>query len=320
MVILLAIIMGGLRLAISNIDLFKPNIEYLLTRYVSKGVIFAGVSGSMNRFNPVLRMEKVSLNLPDKPQALFVDQLAVEFDFWASLREWAPVVLEITGKLERLELTRDTSGRWWTHDFEIDAGDEDTVLPGFKRVLSLAPRYLKLDLRRLIIRDQKSQLTYEFNNVAAQINHRNDQFHAQLSTALPDELGRGILIKSVIDPERSVIYINSSDLHLTRMAEFLGVDTRGVQAGALDGEVWLTMSGYHVNAVNGNLVLKKGLLQSSPDKTPVVVDYQSRFNAVNRKSGWRISNQVERLKINDNNVPGFLTQIEVTVGPNKPLV
>jgi uncharacterized protein (TIGR02099 family) len=320
MVILLAIIMGGLRLAISNIDLFKPNIEYLLTRYVSKGVIFAGVSGSMNRFNPVLRMEKVSLNLPDKPQALFVDQLAVEFDFWASLREWAPVVLEITGKLERLELTRDTSGRWWTHDFEIDVGGEDTVMPGFKRVLSLAPRYLKLDLRRLIIRDQKSQLTYEFNNVAAQINHRNDQFHAQLSTALPDELGRGILIKSVIDPERSVIYINSSDLNITRMAEFLGVDTRGVQAGALDGEVWLTMSGYHVNAVNGNLVLKKGLLQSSPDKTPVVVDYQSRFNAVNRKSGWRITNQVERLKINDNNVPGFRTQIEVAAGPNKPLV
>ena len=319
-VILLAIIMGGLRLAINNIDNFKPEIEYLLTRNISEDLVFTEVSGAFNHFNPVLRIENVSINLPDRSQPLFVDRLAVEFDFWASLREGAPVVLEVTGKLEKLELTRDTAGRWWHHEFEIVAGDVDAALPGFARVLLLAPRYLKLDLRRLIIRDQKSQSSYQFNDVAAQINHRNDQFHLQLSTTLPEELGRRIVIKSVIDSERSVIYINSSDLQLSRLAGLLDLDALGVQAGTVDGEVWLNMSGYHVNAVNGNLVLKQGLLQSSPDKTPVALDYHSRFNAINRKSGWRIMNQVERLKINDNSVPGFLIQFEATAGPNKPLI
>ena len=319
-VILLAVIMGGLRLAISNIDYFKPEIERLFTRNLSKDIVFSGVSGAMNRFNPILRIENVSIDLPDKSQPLSVDRLAVEFDFWASLRERAPVVLKITGQLERLELSRDTSGRWWADEFEIPLGDVDTALPGFARVLSLAPRYLKLNLRNLVIRDQKSQSTYRLNDVAAQINHRNDQFYTQLSTMLPDELGRGILIKSVIDPERSVIYINTSDLQLTRIAGLFDLGAWGVQAGTLDGEVWLNMSGYHVNAVNGNLVLKQGLLQSSPDRTPVAVDYHSRFNAINRKSGWRITNQVERLKINEDNVPGFHTQFEVTAGPNKPFI
>ena len=90
---------------------------------------------------------------------------------------------------------------------------------------------------------------------------------------LPDELGRRILIKSVLDPERSEIYINSSNLQLFRVAELLDLDTWGLQQGALDGEVWLNMSGYDVIAVNGNLLLNQGLLQSSPDKTPLAVDY-----------------------------------------------
>ena len=319
-VILLAIIMGGLRLAISNIDYFKPEIERLFAQNLNKDIVFSGVSGAMNRFNPILRIENVSINLPDKSQPLSVDRLAVEFDFWASLRERAPVVLEITGQLERLELTRDTSGRWWADEFEIPLGDVDTPLPGFARILSLAPRYLKLDLRNLVIHDQKSQSTYQFTDVAAQINQRNDQFYTQLSTMLPDELGRRILIKSVIDPGRSVIYINTSDLQLPRIAGLFDLGAWGVQAGTLDGEVWLNMSGYHVNAVNGNLVIKQGMLQSSPDRTPVAVDYHSRFNAINRKSGWRITNQVERLKINDSNVPGFRTQFEVTAGPDKTFI
>ena len=65
-VVLLAIITGGLRLAINNIDYFKPEIEYLLTQNVSKGLVFAGVSGALNRFNPILRIENVSINLPDR--------------------------------------------------------------------------------------------------------------------------------------------------------------------------------------------------------------------------------------------------------------
>ena len=316
-VVLLAIVMGGLRLAISNIDYFKPEIDYLLERDVSKGVVFSGLSGAMNRFNPVLRVDNVSINLPDRSQPLFVDRLAVEFDFWASLREWTPVVLEISGQLEKLELTKDESGRWWTHELELGLDDDETVVPGFERALLLAPRYLKLDLRRLIIRDLKSKTSYQIDGVSAQINHRDHQFYTQFSAALPDELGRGILIKSVLDPERSEIYISSSGLQLSRIAGLLDIDTRGLQQGELDGEVWLNMSGYHVIAVNGNLLLKEGRLQLSPDKTPLAVDYQSRFNAINRKSSWRITNQVGRLVINGDNVPGFRSQFEFTVGAEK---
>jgi uncharacterized protein YhdP len=234
-VILLAIIMGSLRLAISNIEYFKPEIEYLLERNVSKGIVFTGVSGEVNRFNPILRIENVSINLPDRSQPLFIDRLTVEFDFWASLREEAPVVLEISGKLEKLELTRDESGRWWTHDLEIGAGKKRSSTFSFMESLAFVPRYLKLDLRRLIIRDEKNPATYQLERVSAHINYQQGQFFTQLSAALPDELGQGILVKSVVGPNRSVVYVNVSNLQLPAIAGLFDLNTWGLTNGALDG-------------------------------------------------------------------------------------
>ena len=124
-VLLLAAATGGMRLVISNIDLFKAEIRYLVEREIHSGIVFNDVSGSMNHFNPVLRIENVSINLSDRSQPLFVDLLEVEFDFWSSLRENTLVVFEVSGKLEKLELTRDVAGQWWLDEYRIggDGGE-----------------------------------------------------------------------------------------------------------------------------------------------------------------------------------------------------
>ena len=46
-VILLALIMGGMRLVISNIDLFDSEIAYLLERDVSKGIVLVCIQFSV---------------------------------------------------------------------------------------------------------------------------------------------------------------------------------------------------------------------------------------------------------------------------------
>ncbi|MBT8434878.1 MAG: hypothetical protein KJN95_09455, partial [Gammaproteobacteria bacterium] len=316
-VVLLAIVMGGLRLAISNIEYFKPEIEYLLARDVSKGIVFTGVSGEVNRFNPIIRIENVSINLPDRSQPLFIDRLTVEFDFWASLREEAPVVLEVSGRLEKLELTRDESGRWWTHELEIGTGKNRAKTFDLIETLAFVPRYLKLDLRRLIIRDEKNPATYQLERVSAHINYKQGQFFTKLSAALPDELGQGILVKSVVDPDRSVFYINVSNLQLPAIAGLFDLNTWGLTNGALDGEAWINMSAARVVAVNGDMVLKQGLLQPFADKMPLAVDYHARFNAIHRKSSWRVTSNVDRLSIDNQNVLGFRTQLEVADGPEQ---
>ena len=308
--ILLALAMGGMRLAISNIDLFKTKIEYLLERDVASGIVFNRVSGTMNRFNPIIHIENVSINQADRSQPLFIDRLEVEFDFWSSLRARAPVVLEITGKLEKLELRRDVAGSWWLDKYQIGG---DAALPGFAQLLELLPRYLKLDLRRFIVRDEINQATHQLTDLSARIDHHKGQFFTEVRADLPEEFGGGLLLKSVVDLNSSLIYLNASELQLAPVARLFEIDTQGLKTGALDGEMWLSMSAYRVIAVKGDLDLKQGILQVTADKAPLAVDYHARFNAVAGKQRWRISSNFERLTIDGVNVPGFDAQLDIPV-------
>jgi len=313
-VVVLALIMGGMRLVVSNIDYFESEIAYLLERDVSPGIVFNRVSGTMRGFNPILAIENVSINLPDRSQPLFIDRLEVEFDFWASLRERAPVVYEISGKLEKIELTRDAAGGWRLDEYALGAGNAD--MPAFAQFLVFVPRYLKLDLRRLIIRDQRNDAVHQLQRVSARIVHRGERFFSQVSVVLPDELGRGLLLKSIIDRDSNLVYANASNLQLSALARLFEVDTRGLKSGALDGEVWVDMKEFQISRLRGDLVLKQGIVQVAADKTPLEIDYHGRFDADIDSLGWHVSNAVERLSIDGRSVPGFRAQVRIPGGAN----
>ena len=223
------------------------------------------------------------------------------------------MVLEISGKLEKLELTRDVSGLWWLNEYQIGGGSGETVMPGFSNILELLPRYLKLDLRRLIIRDEKHQETHQLSDLSARIIHREGRFFTQVSAVLPDEFGRGLLLKSIVDPSSSLIYLNTSELQLAPVARLFEVDTQGLQSGGLDGEVWLNMSKYRVTGIKGDLLLKQGILQVAADKLPLSIDYHARFNTEVGEQHWRVSSKIERLEIDGNKVPGFDVQVDIPV-------
>ncbi len=311
-VVLLALIMGGMRLVVSNIDYFESEIAYLLERDVSPGIVFNRVSGTMRGFNPILAIENVSINLPDRSQPLFIDRLDAEFDFWASLRQRAPVLHEISGKLEKVELTRDASGQWRLDEYALGGGNAE--LPAFAQFLVFVPRYLNLDLRRLIIHDQRNDTAHQLRRVSARIDHRDERYFSQVSVALPDELGRGLLLKSIIDRDSNLVYANGSNLQLSALARLFDFDMRGLKDGALDGEVWVDMTGFDISRIKGDLVLKRAVVQVADDKTPLEIDYHGRFHADIDSLGWYVNNAVERLLIDGRNVPGFRAQVRIPGG------
>ncbi len=311
-IILLALALWALRLAMVNVENFKSEIEYLLTQDINPAITFGGLSGEMNRFNPVLHIDNLTLTLPDRSQPVFIDRLAVEIDFWASLRAWTPIAREISSTLEKLELRRDAEGRWWLDQLAL-TGDGTSIRALGERLV-LAPRYLKIDLRRLVIRDERGGAEHTLERVRAYIDHRREQYLVQVSAVLPEQLGRGVLIKSVLSPDNSLLYVNASDLQTRPVAELFDIDTWGLRQGALDGEIWFNIDDRRVRALNGDIVLKNGILQMTPEKHALPVSYHARFNAVNRESGWRISNRFERASIDGKRVLGFDVQMQLARG------
>ncbi len=318
-IILLAVALWGLRLAMVNIEYFKPEIEYLLTGDEASDIVFTGLGGDMNRFNPVVRVENVSITLEDGSQPLFIDYLTVEFDFWGSILEMAPVMLEVEGALEKIELTRDEDGRWWANQYELGANNGRTRLDDLTRTLVFVPRYLQLDLRRLILNDRVNGEVHQLDRVSAHIDQRDDHYLLQASAALPEQLGRGILIKSRIGAERSQVYVNTSDLRLQPAAELLGLEAFDLRQGSLDGELWINLSGMNLQAINGDIVLKDAEFRSRNYDRPLEVDFHSRFNAIRRPDNWRVINEVERISIDRRNLPGFRSQMQIDTG-DRPFV
>jgi uncharacterized protein (TIGR02099 family) len=310
-IILLAIILGGIRLVLVNIEYFKPEIEYLITDELAPQVVFSSVSGSMNRFNPVLRIHNVSINLPDRSQPLFIDKLDVEFDFWTSLRKQTVIVLEITSQLDRLELTRDESGKWWADRFELSFDPDQPPTGSLAQSLSLLPRYLKIDLRRLIIKDQLHGVTHRLDRVAAHINHRKDQFFVQLGVSLPEKLGSDVVIKSVLGKDQSLVYLNASSLKLKPILDLLGLDSGNMIEGSLDGELWANLQDHELVALSGDLTLKDGKFQLDAENPPISIDYHSRFSAALQSSKWRVANNIEHLLIEDTNWGQIRTQFDL---------
>ena len=301
--------MGSLRLAMANLDYFKPEISYLLAEEAIPGVSFSNLRADWNHFNPILAIQNASITLPNRSQSLFIDELTVEFDFWASLKEQAPVVLEISGKIEKLELTKDREGRWWMGDINIDSSRGDGV-PGLARTLGFLPRYLKLDLHRLILNDQASASTYQLERVQAFIKHQQQHFFIQLSSALPDSLGQGLVLKGVVNIDRSVVYLKGSKLKLRRFSALFGLDTAAIKQAEISGELWANLARHRVIAVIGKLSVEEGLLQLDDSRQPLEIDLRTQFTALNESGQWRMSSDTALLRINQRNFAGFRSQLQ----------
>ena len=72
-IILLGVVFACMRLTMQNIHLFQSEIEYLLSGDETRRVVFTRVDGSVRQFNPVLRIQNASINLPDQSQVLHHD-------------------------------------------------------------------------------------------------------------------------------------------------------------------------------------------------------------------------------------------------------
>ena len=297
-----------MRLTMQNIHLFQSEIEYLLSGDETRRVVFTRVDGSVRQFNPVLRIQNASINLPDRSQVLLIDNLEVEFDFWQSLIQWAPVVLEIDGQLKKIKLDRDAEGRWWMYDLELSANPQQEYTDNFSQYLALVPRYLDLHLRRLIIEDKVTGHTHQLDAVDARIDFRNDQLRFELAASLSAELGGSLLLKSSVGEQRGQIYVQTSRLNVGSFVELFDLNSLGLQDGILQGEFWMNLNERSLTSVKGDFALHDGLLHIADDQSPLRFSYQSRFDAVYRSDSWLIANQVQQLRIEELEVPAFNTQ------------
>ena len=300
-IILVGIVFAAMRLTLHNTDRFQSELEYVLSGDETRRVTFSRVIGSVRGFNPYLYIEDVSIALPDQQETISISHLSLEFDFWESLRYQIPILLEMSGELDSMQLYRDTDGRWWLNEIELGANATEEYTASFGQILALVPRYLDLDLDKLVIRDDVASRTHELDEVNLRIDSREDQLRLQLAASLPDSLGEDILVKSSISADRGLVYLSATGLRISPLIGLLDLEAPGLQDGVVDGEVWINLQGAHAQVVSvaGDVAVREGLLQVDTNRAVTRLEYRSRFNAFNRQNHWMVANQVVELRLDD---------------------
>ncbi|NNE63799.1 MAG: hypothetical protein HKN34_06940, partial [Gammaproteobacteria bacterium] len=85
LLILAGLIVGGLRLTLANVGLFRADIETWVSHELAPGISFGDIRFYWNGIDPVLELENTSITLPDRSRAIAVDVLSIQLDLWDSL-------------------------------------------------------------------------------------------------------------------------------------------------------------------------------------------------------------------------------------------
>lgn len=317
-IIVLAVAVTGLRLGLSNIDLFKSDIENWLAKDVTSGIRFASIEGGWNHLNPILSLHDVSVILPNRKQTTAIENISIELDLWNSLRIGSPVIREVSGTVSKLSLTKDSRHQWWLNEISLGSGNREKAEANIEQLIAQIPYYLHLDLHQLIVIDQSSGEEYQIDNVQIDAQLRDGSYYLQLDAELPGVLGNKLSFKSIIGQENSVAYLKSDRLELIRLASLFDLNTGGIQQAELGGEVWLNFLDNQVMFFNGKLSVKQGLYRLPTGGRLLPFSLDSQIAVYQKEGQWNISNQIDALSVNHVPLQGFGAEIRVATEAGQP--
>ncbi len=308
LLILGGLIVGGLRLTLANVGLFRAEIESWVSQELAPGIGFGDIRCYWNGVNPILELEKAVITLPDRSRPISVDILSIQFDLWDSLIVGTPIILEVTGSIEKLVVRKDTEKRWWLNDLNLKAASSSEAAGDVEDLLATIPHFLQLELQRLIIEDDSKQRIHQIDNIFVDIQHHDKATHIQLLANLPEALGGALKLSSLLQGDKGVIYLQTGHLKLDPITALLDTPLTNLRRVEMAGEAWVNLRDHRISSVVGKININKARFQPRLDEPAIPFQFAMNFSAEKRDQSWQLVNRVEQLVVNQKNLPDIDSQ------------
>lgn len=308
LLILGGLIVAGLRLTLANVGLFRADIETWVSEELAPGIGFGDIRCYWNGANPILELEKAAITLPDRSRPIAIDVLTIQFDLWDSLVLGTPVVLEVVGSIEKLVVRKDTDNRWWLNEINLKPGSGSDAAGDIEDLLASIPHFLQLELKRLIIEDERKQRIHQIDNIFADIQHHDKATHIQLLANLPEALGGSLKLRSLLEGDKGLIYLQTEQLKLDPITALLDVPIKSLRRVEMAGEAWVDLRDHHVSSVSGSLHINKASYQAKLDEPAIPFQFSVNFKANKLAQDWQVANRIEKLVVNQHDLPDIESQ------------
>src|SRR5690625_1958187 len=285
-IVLIALLLSGLRLAINYAPELRAHTESFLSELLDVSLTLGGLHAEWTGRHPRIILEDVVLFDDDGAQALQLDELELRVALISSIRNRSPQLAEVSVSGLKLTVEREVDGGFRLRgfcDIEVgESGDEEALTP--------APFSVRLKDVELVYIDRISGDQIEFGPSQLRLDSRGGRVRVAGALTLPDEIGGAVRFlaawQGAYDSGEGELYAGLDAVRLGELRRWLPVDVADWPAidGLFSGELWLGAEQGRIVYADGNVALT-GLV----DEQGVLAQrLGGRFNWRTTDAGWRL--------------------------------
>ncbi|MDH5571093.1 MAG: DUF3971 domain-containing protein, partial [Gammaproteobacteria bacterium] len=249
-VVVLAVLMSLFRLTISEVGLYRQDIERLALLYLDRPVQIEELDARMDGLTPTLIFKNVQMLDKENREILFnFEEATLGINVLASIKAGKFVPEDFSVRGIEVAVIRNKDGRFSVKgvDFEMPT----KTLPEVKSESGELSEWLfdKVGLNvkdsTIIWIDNKDNKKITLNNVNIKIKNTKEHHQLKLELKLQETIGRNVEFAldvkgNVLDPSdwTGDLYLKSNGLHLEKLGLLSGIDGYTVKHGVADFEIW----------------------------------------------------------------------------------
>ena len=286
LLILTALLNLGARIAMTQLDRFKPELALLFENEGLQGLELERMSGEWYGWRPRFRFQGIRLQVPGQVlPTLAVSELELTVKPFLSLFSGHLELADFRARIEQLELRWDP-GRLF--DDDRLPGDKP-ISSGLEQFLRALPDHLLVRIDRLDLRDERGGESLGLRDLKLASRRWRGGRRLFLQGRLPDELGRKLNLRLDGDWQEQRLYVEAEDLNLARLAQWLPDGLPPLQSARADLRSWAEFDAFRPMRVQTlaslrNLRLRQnGASGSATD----ALSLELRQLLLREPNGWR---------------------------------
>ncbi|WP_455219281.1 YhdP family phospholipid transporter, partial [Kaarinaea lacus] len=290
-IVLTAAIFGFARLLLPLVDDYNRDVEKFATELVGRPIKIMSLDAEWHGFSPSLVLNNVRLLSRDGSDTILqLSRARLDFDLLATASTGQVHFRRFALSGADLSLVRQKSGQVNLAGFESSQlesnHDDDTDL-----ILQwlLTQGEISIHARNLIYQDNKTnRKRFHFSNVSFVLRNQDDRHLIDGAIGFPEKNNQEFAFALDIVGDitsgsnwSGKIYINGTNLDITRIFGVLGTNGHRVNIGNSNFEIWTDWRHAELISLQGDLALEKVRWQSGKRFTPLLLPFlQSNNGAV----------------------------------------
>ena len=307
LLILAALLNLAARIAMTQLDRFKPELALLFENEGFEGLELDRMSGEWRGWRPRFRFQGVRLQVPGRVlPTLAVSELELTVKPFYSLFSGRLKLADFHARIEELELR-------WDPDRLFEgktASGGQSISPDLEQFLRALPDHLVVHIDRLGLQDARAGETLPMRDLELESRRWRGGRRLFLQGQLPDTLGRMLSLRLDGDWQEQRLYVEADNLNLPRLAQLLPSGLPQLQSARADLRSWADFDAFQLMRVQTLGRVRDLRLRRGGDSAAATdaLSLELRQLLLREENGWRNDLHLAGIRRGGQSLPAVSSQ------------